>query len=57
MTWLGIILGLIFVVAAFLFNCWIIYTYSAPVFQEIQRVLWEKLKAWWKSEQDKGASG
>lgn len=57
MTPLGIALSVIFVVSAFLFNCWVIYTYSAPVFQDIQRVLWEKLKAWWKAEQDKGASG
>jgi len=57
MTWMGIILSLIFVVSAFLCNCWIIYTYSAPVFQEIQRRLVGRLKKWWKKEQDKGASG
>lgn len=45
MTWITVIISVLFVVSAFILNCWIIYVYSAPVFQEIQR----RIVVWFKS--------
>lgn len=48
MTFITIFLSVIFIVAAFWLNVWIIVVYSAPVFREIQRVLTEKVKRYFK---------
>lgn len=45
MTTLSVLLSVVFVVSAVIFNFWIIFTYSAPVFQVIQQRIIDYVKA------------
>ena len=49
MTYTTVLFSVLFVVSAVIFNFWIIFTYSAPVFQEMQR----RIVEWVKKEANK----